>query len=365
MKDKVLQLIIFLAFHALPHGSVSSNAACSLSSCSLPFCSCGRTIPGGLKSIETPQFILLSFDDAVNDLNKDFYNRLFAPNRRNPSGCGIKATFFVSHEWTDYSQVHDLFVKGHEIASHTLTHSWPVGFSVEQWAKEVVGMEQSLVNNAKVSPTHVKGMRAPFLKPGGDDMFEMLLSNGFLYDSSLPSNVQSPALWPYTLDHPIPHSCNVEPCPSSFYPGLWEVPMTYMKDDAGGHCAMLDGCLYPDDTEMGIRRMLTKNFLRHYTSSTKAPMPLFYHAAWFRARPHRERALHNFIDDILGLPDVYFVTMQQLLDWVKVPLPVDQVRNSLSCPATPAFSQCKKNKCQYGQTTMVTCLLQCPLSPLG
>ena len=30
-------------------------------------------------------------------------------NRRNPNQCPIKSTFYVSHEWTDYSQVQDLY----------------------------------------------------------------------------------------------------------------------------------------------------------------------------------------------------------------------------------------------------------------
>ena len=45
--------------------------------CSLPACFCGRGIPGGLSQHQTPQFVVLSFDDAVNDLNREFYERLF------------------------------------------------------------------------------------------------------------------------------------------------------------------------------------------------------------------------------------------------------------------------------------------------
>ena len=33
-----------------------------------------------------------------------FYEDLFG-GRFNPNGCPIKATFYVSHEWTDYAQV--------------------------------------------------------------------------------------------------------------------------------------------------------------------------------------------------------------------------------------------------------------------
>lgn len=65
--------------------------------------------------------VLLTFDDAVNDINKDIYADIFRPHRRNPNGCPISATFYVSHEWTDYGQVQNLYADGHEMASHTVS----------------------------------------------------------------------------------------------------------------------------------------------------------------------------------------------------------------------------------------------------
>ena len=70
---------------------------------------------------EIPQIVLLTFDDSVNDLNKGLYADLFEKGRKNPNGCPISATFYVSHEWTDYSQVQNLYAAGHEIASHTVS----------------------------------------------------------------------------------------------------------------------------------------------------------------------------------------------------------------------------------------------------
>ena len=52
-----------------------------------------------------------------------------------------------------------------------------------------------------------------------------------------------------------------------------------------------------------------QNFLEHYTKS-KAPFPLFFHSAWFFSRPHRQEGDFKFLDSILALPDVYFVTSQ-------------------------------------------------------
>lgn len=70
---------------------------------------------------ETPQIVLLTFDDAINDLNIPIYEDLFEKGRKNPNGCPITATFYVSHEWTDYSQVQNMYAVGHEMASHTIS----------------------------------------------------------------------------------------------------------------------------------------------------------------------------------------------------------------------------------------------------
>ena len=66
------------------------------------------------------------------------FSATWLSNRTNPNGCPIKATFYVSHEWTDYTMVHDLYRAGHEIASHTITHSDGSWFDEGRWAS---GME--------------------------------------------------------------------------------------------------------------------------------------------------------------------------------------------------------------------------------
>lgn len=76
---------------------------------------------GDIPVDQVPQLVLLTFDDSVNDLNKVLYQDLFEKGRKNPNGCPITATFYVSHEWTDYSQVQNLYVDGHEMASHTIS----------------------------------------------------------------------------------------------------------------------------------------------------------------------------------------------------------------------------------------------------
>ena len=120
---------------------LSIATKCSEELCRLPDCFCGDTkvpgdliwnlkqkshfhlgVTGGLPVNEIPQLVLISFDDAVNDINWHIYEELLNSGRSNPNGCPIKATFYVSHEWTDYSQVQTLYSRGHEIASHSITY---------------------------------------------------------------------------------------------------------------------------------------------------------------------------------------------------------------------------------------------------
>lgn len=317
-------LLLVTSIVVLHVASGQRAARCDPRNCRLPNCFCGGTeVPGGYSREDIPQFVLLTFDDAVNSLNQQFFKTLFNEKRKNPNGCPIKATFYISHEWTDYSQVQDLYADGHEVASHTVTHSDGKGFDETKWADEVIGMAEMLVRFAGVNPQDIKGMRAPFLQIGGDAMFNALQRYGLYYDSSMSTTGTS---WPYTLEHNIPHSCAVPPCPKESHPGMWEIPMPTLKDVRGGTCAMADGCYY-DEEEDSIIKIFTQNFLDHYTKD-KTPFPLFFHSAWFFNRPHRAKAFTKFIDSILALPDVYFVTSQELIQWVQNPQPLTSVATS-------------------------------------
>lgn len=66
--------------------------------------------------------IVLTFDDAINSENWDLYTKhIFTPERKNANGCGIKATYYLSHQYTNYQQTQKLWNDGHEIAVHSVT----------------------------------------------------------------------------------------------------------------------------------------------------------------------------------------------------------------------------------------------------
>ncbi|KAF2348261.1 NodB domain [Trinorchestia longiramus] len=99
---------------------------------------------------QVPQMITITFDDAVNNENWELYQRLFMKDRKNPNGCNIRATFYISHEFTNYAYVQRLWNEGHEIAVHSITHRGPESYwshnaTIEDWFDEFVG-QANIIN---------------------------------------------------------------------------------------------------------------------------------------------------------------------------------------------------------------------------
>ena len=102
-------------------------------------------MPGGLDPKDLPQLIYITFDDAVNDDNWKLYQeRIFPSKYKNPNGCPIHGTFYVSHEFTNYAMVNKLSNQGHEIAVNSITNRlpeswWDGNATIEDWFDEMVG----------------------------------------------------------------------------------------------------------------------------------------------------------------------------------------------------------------------------------
>jgi len=331
--------------------------------CKLPDCSCGGTAtPGGLEAKATPQLVLLTFDDSINDINRVLYEEMFEVGRKNPNGCPISATYYLSHEWTDYKQVQNLYADGHEIASHSISHSFGEQFSTSKWEDEIAGQREIIAAYGGVKLEDVRGMRAPFLSIGGNRMFKMLYNNNFTYDSSMPVYENKPPSWPYTLDYQIHHDCMIPPCPNKAYPGVWEVPMVMWQDLSGGRCSMVDACTTPKTAE-DVYKMMIKNFERHYTTN-RAIFPLYFHAAWMTTEHHKEGFM-AVLDTVSKMEDVWLVTNWQALQWMRDPQPLGTVNNfqPFSCDYPDRKRCVKPKKCNLWHKSGVRYMTTCQPCP--
>jgi len=361
--------------------------ACSRDICQLPDCFCsedGTEVPGNLcpsntKCDRVPQMVTITFDDAINNNNIALYDEIFK-DRYNPNGCTIKGTFFVSHKYTNYSAVQDMHRLGHEIAAHSITHKenetyWSLG-SKDDWAKEMAGSRSIIEKFANITDNSVVGLRAPYLRVGGNNQFKMMEEQQFLYDSSITAPLQNPPLWPYTLYFKMPHRChgNLQNCPTRPL-AVWEIVMNELdrREDPSVEehlpgCAMVDSCSSIRGEEQ-FYNFLNYNFYRHYEQN-RAPLGLFYHAAWLKNNPQFFDTFLYWLDEIRDIhKDVYFVTMTQVIQWIQNPVDVGQVKTYLPwqdrCNPGPRRECLIPNRCKLDNKDlpevfqMFTCV-RCP-----
>ncbi|KAH9509607.1 hypothetical protein Btru_043997 [Bulinus truncatus] len=241
-------------------------AKCSPSNCQLPSCFCYGDKPSYTGSEDSPMFVMLTYDDAVVPSVYNVYQKFLLSNNwnlYNPNNCSIKATFFITHTYTDYSLVQNLYNSGHEIADHTINHV-SEKTTYDEVAAEIVGLRDIIVNKTTIPSNEIKGFRSPYLKIFGDVQFDVLKNSNFMYDSSIPNielQVGRKPIWPHTLDFPIEDSrCPNRPCPTKPHPGVWEVPMNSWVGSNGFSCSMIDGCAVRDNEFNGTK----EEFLAYY-----------------------------------------------------------------------------------------------------
>lgn len=318
--------------------------------------------PDSMDPKTLPQLICLGFDD-----NK-FYSGLtwvreMLQGKMNPRGIGNKATFdgtpvrasfyLVSHEfyilepqpWV-YDTVEfmlgdsilavrkELYTQGHEIANHTRTHNIlsPV-MNLEKWTREILSCSKYSVNNMGIPPMEIYGFRTPYLDYS-PTTFSVLKTLGFLYDctledGSLGSNEGTSHLYPHTL-----HNGHIF-LPALKIPGLWELAHCSFITGGGAYTTKgFDSNLWPvAANSMGVSAgqfltILKASLDRRYNGN-RAPMDIGLHSDYYApdntgvkfnaSCDSRRKALEDFIDYALTLPDVRIVPMVNFITWMRHP----------------------------------------------
>ncbi|XP_026461246.1 uncharacterized protein LOC113362969 [Ctenocephalides felis] len=336
MNLKLAAILFVGALVASAAGKPSTRAeSCSKDNCKAPDCRClSKEAPNGLSKAETPQFVMFTFDDAVNVQNIVYYDQIFAKRVNKLNGCPVAGTFFISHEYCDYELTHKLYKAGHEIALHSISHisstEYWKNIKVEDLVKEFQGEKDIIAKFAQINKTDIQGLRLPFLQMSGNNSYEMMPKAGLVYDSSWPTqNMDNPPIWPYTLDYLQPaQDCPIGPCPNKPHKGVWVMPMVNWRDEDGVPCAMVDSCLkYPTDDADKLKNFMIKNFEKHYNTS-KAPFGFYVHAAWFNVNPLYLEAYIKFIDYLQTKNDVILTNKAKVIEWIKNPVPLSQLKDS-------------------------------------
>jgi len=323
-------------------------------------CHCASHItPGGLRPEDTPQFIVITNDDAITVTTMPVIVNI-VDKYANRNGCPVPATWYISVNYTDPALVQEVYMKGHEIATHTMNHVTLPGID------EIVGAKLWLNQTARVPLEKIKGFRAPFLVHNLEQR-AMLQQNGFTFDSSIPEVYPTPTspaanqkLWPYSMNFGLPQSCHLGTGPCSLnetLPGLWEFPMWAIQDDTNKVITTMDP---PGDLFEAYKR----EFNRSYTGN-RAPLGVYVHAAWLMD-PTRADALTNFIRYAIQFENVFFATVSDVISWIKNPVSAEEYAKTrpVSCMKPtdmwfPSGSFCKKVQCVNGNWTEASCDCTC------
>ena len=344
---------------------------CNTAECVLPNCYCsidGTKAPGveggKLEVSNIPQMITITFAGAVNGENINVYSKLFHSERLNPNGCTARGTFFVSHKYTNYSAVQDLHRLGHEIGVFSITNNedpkyWTEG-NYDTWLGEMAGARLITERFANITDGSVVGVRAPYLRVGGNEQFQMMVDQFFLYDSSITAPFGRVPIWPYTLQYRMPHKChgNAKNCPSRSHE-IWEMPINELDrrddptfDEQLTGCHLVSSCSNIYYKEQ-FRSLLQHNFERHY-GSNRAPLSLSFDPSWLISNKGFDDTLSEWMSFILATyTDVYFVTEIQVIQWMQNPTATQSLRD---------FEDWKKDKCQVKEQPYCSLPNPCPLT---
>ncbi len=283
--------------------------------------------PGGLQGSSLPQFILVTFDDGINSFAESFIQPVIG-QLKNPDGTHAPVTYFVTKVNTDSLLARQQYLEGNEIANHTATHSTNGTTPYSQWIWELGETNRFFVNAVGIPSKEIAGFRAPDLLTD-NDMWRALKDLHFTYDASLseiptvPPTVSTgmdSLIWPYTFDNGAKTACLAESCPDTSIPGLWSIPIWDFFDSTGSDLGSMDPAVGFDSV---FNASLEYLFEKRYHGN-RCPLGIYLHAGQLWS-PTRQAILRTFLEQKLHLPDVWMITMRGLIEWIRHPVPTQNL----------------------------------------
>jgi len=297
---------------------------CDPNSCKPPSCTCASpSPPGGIDPKDAPQFVILSYDDAVNGDTFPITNKMYK-GLAHSNGCPVVATHFVQNLYTNYHLVQQLYAQGDEIALHTFAHT-------EKASQNEIDSGRKAINAfAGIPKNDIKGFRAPFLSYD-DSLIQTVQNLGLTYDSSAPTVIEN-ASWPYTLDNGFYDDvdCQTNKVCGAMSPhnGLWEIPLysTFYPNNVPP--VSMD----QDYNNGKLLDILKDNFNYRYNGN-RQPMAIAVHAVHCIEPEAKVNLYRDFIKWAIGKKDVYFVTYSQLIEYMKNPVKASDLSGhpAISC----------------------------------
>ncbi|GAB6028614.1 Cytidine deaminase 5 [Chamberlinius hualienensis] len=312
--------------------------------CNTDTCLCSsKYVPYGWAVGEPPQMIYVIFEGSLSKGNYPPYYQPLFKDLINPNNCPVTGTFFIDHEYTDYTEVHQAWLDGHDIAVQSITNTPFSGESVDLISDEIGGQAYYLNQYGLLNNTYVYGAHPPQSSYGGDNQLQAIVNNNFRYDATLVSRSFDAPFWPYTLDYLTTQDCQNGPCPTQSYPGLLEFPVTDLQDGNGNLCNNLLQCVY-NNSMPNAHELLTNNYAYHVTQTTPflIPTPL----GWL-FDTNNLNGLRQFLTEAIA-GGAYVIGLNRAYEWFKAPTKLADIGGfePWACDV-PRTGGCSGSTCNY------------------
>lgn len=332
-------------------------------------------IAPGYKDSLTPMFVCFAIDrneyvDAAHWLMTTL------DSRSNPAGAGNsntfdnttpKGTFFIAGSFASEGFLNqgsftkddlkavwiNLYNGGHEIGNNSWSYPHGKQFTLEEWLDEIGKNNNYLNTEIGVSNNEVKGFRAPFLEYS-QSTYEAIKQLNFLYGSNIESGFNGwvpiapdtgwfnsttdektykKLYWPYTLDQGAApgHSASGTIKISE----VFEIQVkTLLKTDKSGVISGYDYNAWTNYTKAEFLEIMMFNYdlkregnrrpfifnslISCYSQYNPTQLDDFPKSTW----EERREAVEEFIDYVLQFPETRIVTMNNMLNWMRNPAPL-------------------------------------------
>jgi hypothetical protein len=333
----MMKVALFIAFCSvcvwgLPTSEKAADR-CNTNNCKIEDdcrCSSGNN-PIADKDNPAPQLIAITVSESVvQTLYDDYLAPLFF-DRKNPDGNPIGLTFYVPHEYTDYTLVQDLYVRGYEIGDHSITKNGSQEYwrqaTLEDLEEEFGGQKTIISTFAKIPAEDIVGVRTPQLQLEGDVSIDAYVNSEFKYDNSWPT-MSTELFLPYTLDYASTQRCTVTmKCPTESHPHFWIAPITNIKGANDIECNSLATCLVEGTADEISTWLLDQVAL--VKNDTRAPLTLRLDSYWFSFTKNSYEGFTKFLEEVGTQDDVFLVSVQDVVDWIENPVPATAYATSV------------------------------------
>lgn len=327
--------------------------------------------PGNLPLDSVPQFICFGFDDNVYEDGLRWVDSVFK-GRKNPDGYPTRATFYVStHPDIDNQPLWDyidtVYLNGHEIGNHTQTHNAELFNanmnSIVLWNTEISGATEDLKRQSNIPAEAITGFRTPFLGYSSAT-FQAMQENKIQYDCSIEhftAQYQKPTgewgvglIWPYTLENGK-HASSYGSLDAKV-PGIWELPVHEFVPATGwsGVTGLDWNLWFKGYTKQKVIELWQSSLKVRMEGDPKRDMlanrcPLFIgmhsdeytddneaNAQAADNTTNRRAAITEYLDWAVKYnPAVRIVPMNEVIKWMKNPVPYSQYHYDPVIDPTP------------------------------